>query len=177
MKKIKRGYHYLFYKLYKSVEHTSELGGGRFWSDWKASLSIDIIIYSIIISLSIYYKIFFGHYIYVSKDNRDVFILVIPVVLFNYFIFHHNSQWKDIVKEFDQLPKEKNKKGGIIVWSIIILIIGNMLFSFYLLFAEAKINQTGPYSPEFISKERIEDSLQKAQQIKNLKKIYGEDKK
>lgn len=38
-----------------------------------------------------------------------------------------------------------------------------MLFSFYLLFAEAKKNQTGPYAPEIVAKERREDSLQKAQ--------------
>jgi len=158
--------------MYKGVEYTSELGGGKFWSDWKASLSMDGIIYFIVISLFIYYKVFFGHNI--SVDNISVFVLVISVVLFNYFVFNHNDRWKDIINEFDKLPKEKNKKGGIIVWSIIVLIIGNMLFSFYLLFAQAKKNQTGPYAPEIVAKEKMEDSLQKAKQIDKLKKIYGE---
>jgi hypothetical protein len=52
-----------------------------------------------------------------------------------------------------------------------------MLFSFYLLFAQAKKKQTGPYAPEFVTQKRREDSLQKAQQIEKLKKIHGENKK
>jgi len=106
-----------------------------------------------------------------------IYIPLIIIIGFNYFTLDFKDYWIKYFKEFDKLPKEKNKKYGMIVWSIIILIIGNMLFSFYLLFAQAKKNQTGPYAPEIVAKEKMEDSLQKAQQIEKLKKIYGEDKK
>jgi len=57
------------------------------------------------------------------------------------------------------------------------LIVGNLIFSFYCLDQKAKENQTGPYASEVLTKKRKKDSLQKAQQIQKLKKIYGEDKK
>ncbi|WP_326983446.1 hypothetical protein VUJ46_02550 [Chryseobacterium sp. MYb264] len=177
MRKINKIYDYFFYKMYKWVEYTSELGGGRFWSDWKASLSMDGIIYFIIISLFIYCKVIFGYTIDINFDNRYVLILVIPVALFNYFVFNHNDRWRRIISTFDELPSKKNVIGGWIVLGIILMIISNLIFSYYLLFSQAKTNQVGPYAPEVVKKERREDSLQKAQQIEKLKKIYGEDKK
>lgn len=50
-------------------------------------------------------------------------------------------------------------------------------YFFILLFRQASKDQVGPYAPEIVAKEKREDSLQKAKQIENLKKIYGEDKK
>ena len=35
--------------------------------------------------------------------------------------------------EFENWPKKKNIRGGIIVWGIIIFIIANLIFSFYLM--------------------------------------------
>ncbi|WP_326983434.1 hypothetical protein VUJ46_02485 [Chryseobacterium sp. MYb264] len=176
MRKINKIYDYFFYKMYKWVEYTSELGGGRFWNDWKASLSMDMLLYFIIMSIFIYYKLFFGHYIYMITYNKNVYILVIPIFLFNYFVFNHNDRWKYIIQKFDHLPKKKNIIGGWKVFIIVLLIISNLIFSFYLLSQQAKQNQTGPYAPEVVKKERKEDSLQKTQQIEKLKKIYGEDK-
>jgi hypothetical protein len=39
--------------------------------------------------------------------------------------------WKDYIKEFDQLPKRKNKIGGWVVFGVLMLIIANMVFAFY----------------------------------------------
>lgn len=170
MEKIKQAYYYLYYKLYKYSQSSI------FPNDFAATIFLYALGIFFFFSLINYYNLFTNTHHEVNKI-LVIIIYFIIIVIPNYFIFHHNSQWKDIVKEFDKLPEEKNKKGGIIVWSIIILIIGNMLFSFYLLFEEAKRNQTGPYAPEIVAKEKREDSLQKAQQVEKLKKIYGEDRK
>lgn len=130
---IKRAYYYFFYKIYKSIEYTSEELGGGFWSDWKASFVLDCCLYFIISSIFIYYKIFFNRFVHLSDNNLDVLLTIIPVALFNYFVFLHKNQWKSIVVEFDKLPKEKNIIGSWIVFGIVLLIIVNLIFSFYLM--------------------------------------------
>jgi hypothetical protein len=125
MKAIKKGYNYLFYKLYKWI------GEDNWWTDWKTALSVDVLIYYIVIAFFIYYKIYFNPFIHLSENNTDIIILVIIVSVPNYFIFHHRDQWKDIVKEFDKLPIPKNIIGGWIVFGVVMLIIANMVFAFY----------------------------------------------
>lgn len=127
MEKLKKGYYYLFYQLYKWYEK----GPSVWWSDWKAALSIDAFILFILLPIFIYYKIYINPYIHLSEGNIDVIIVVLLISIPNYFIFHHREQWKDIVKEFDQLPKHTNKIGGWIVFGVVMLVITNMVFAFY----------------------------------------------
>jgi amino acid transporter len=157
MKKLKNAYHYFYYKIYCAIEYTSNLSGGKFWSDWKAGLVVDVLCFFICFPLFMYYTIFMNNHI--ELGNTVVWIIVLFIVLPNYFIFHHKDQWKTIVNDFDKLPKEKNRKGGVIVWIVIILIICNMLFSYYLLFMQAKQNHTGPYSKEYIEQQKNKDSI------------------
>jgi len=124
-----KAYYYLFYKLYKFWEN----GHFTFWSEWKASISIIVLQIWFILSLFVYYKIFINRYIHLAGDNIEIYLVAIPIWGINYFIFHHHSKWRSIVVEFDKLPQEKNKIGGIIVWSIIILVVVNVIFSFYLM--------------------------------------------
>lgn len=173
MNKIKQAYYYLFYKLYKHAQKSPTI----FPYDFIAGLYLEVLIVFIVLSVTNYYDYITKNFIDFGSGKGLALFFILIVTIPNYFIFYYKDQWKDIVKEFDQLPKEKNKKGSIIVWSVIILIITNMVFSYYLLSMQAKKHHTGPYAPEFVAKERREDSLQKAQQIEKLKKIYGEDKK
>jgi hypothetical protein len=122
---MKKAYYYLFYKLYKWI------GEDNWGTDWKATLIIDILIYFIITASFIYYKIYFNRFIHLSENNADIIILVILVSVPNHFIFNHSDQWKDIVNEFDKLPKRKNKIGGWIVFGVVLLIITNLVFAFY----------------------------------------------
>lgn len=174
---IKKLYYYFFYKIYKSIEYTSENFGGKFLSSFKAGFVMIVLQIWLLLSIGNYYSFITNEDVELSISMPIIYIPLIIIIGFNYFTLDFKDYWIKYFKEFDKLPKEKNKKYGMIVWSIIILIIGNMLFSFYLLFAQAKKNQTGPYAPEIVAKEKMEDSLQKAQQIEKLKKIYGEDKK
>lgn len=177
MIKVKRAYYYVFYKLYRSIIYTSERVGGEFLSDFKAVLAIGALEIWVLVSIFSYYSLISNISLNIDISSPIVIIPLILIFLLNYFSFIHTDVWKEYNKEFDVLPKEKNKKYGMVVWSIIILIICNTIFSYYLLFQRAKRNQTGPFSPLIIAKERREDSLQKAKQIENLKKIYGEEKK
>ncbi|WP_326983437.1 hypothetical protein VUJ46_02500 [Chryseobacterium sp. MYb264] len=170
MERIKKGYYYLFYKLYNHYENSST----PWWSDFKASTSIAALEIWLIISIVNYFLLITGK----TTGNlniRDPYVLIPLILLFliHYFAFINTDIWKKYNNDFDKLSKKKNNTYGIITWCTIIFIIINMIFSFYLLFQRAKHNQTGPYAPEFVKK----DSLQKAQQIEKLKKIYGEDKK
>lgn len=127
MSQIKKAYHYLFYKLYKWYER-----GPSVWlSDWKAVLSIDVLWLFFGISLVVYYTILFDRHLQIGNGYLFLTGYVLLIALPNYFIFHHRDQWKDIVKEFDKLPKRKNKIGGWIVFGIVLLIISNMVFAFY----------------------------------------------
>ncbi len=174
MRKIKRLYYYLFYKLYNHYEDSST----PWWSDFKASVSIGILEIWLLLSILNYFLLISG------KTTGEINIwqpsILIPIVLLfllHYFAFIRNDVWKEYNREFDKLTVENNRRNGIITWSVIFCVIFNTIFSYYLLFERSKKNQTGPYAPEIVTKERIEDSLQKAKQIENLKKIYGEDKK
>jgi hypothetical protein len=59
--------------------------------------------------------------------------MIIIIGLGNYFIFNHADKWKVIVADFNKLPPNKNRIGGVIFWSIFIFIIVSVIFMFYLM--------------------------------------------
>jgi len=129
--KIKRAYYYYFYKIYKSIEYTSEQFGGSFWTDFKAGVvMIALEIWTILLLIN-YYNIFLNRYFHLEK--RTFFFLGFIIIVVNYLAFVHTDIWKEYNKNFDKLPKEVNKKGSWIVFGITIFIIVNLIFSFYLM--------------------------------------------
>ncbi|MET3538131.1 hypothetical protein [Chryseobacterium limigenitum] len=160
MKKIKRAYYYFYYKIYKSIVYTSEMLGGQFLTDFKTIIAIG--------TLEIWLLLSIGNYFLLITEKSSgqltiqqpiVFIPLTIIFVLNYFSFIHIDVWKKYNKEFDELPEELNKKGGIIVWSLVALVVINLIFSYYLLFERAKKNHTGPYSKEYIESQRIKDSI------------------
>jgi purine-cytosine permease-like protein len=121
-------YHYLFYKLYRYYEK----GPSVWWSDWKASLSLIVLEIWLIASILIYYKIFLNPSADIIGSEGSWILLVIIIALIDYFAFHHRDQWKQIVIEFDNLPKRTNRIGGLVVFGFALLIIVNFILSFYL---------------------------------------------
>ena len=59
--------------------------------------------------------------------------MIITITVSNYFIFNYADKWKEIVADFNYLPKNKNRIGGVIFWSIFFLIIASVIFMFYLM--------------------------------------------
>lgn len=127
---IKSAYNYFFYKLYRSFEGAPS----RWLSEWKASLSMDILIVFVLISLSGYYTIFTKKELIPDNYYKLVIWIVgLLIASINYFIFNHRNSWQSIVAKFDRLPNKMNKRGTLVVWSIVLLILLNLIFMYYLL--------------------------------------------
>ncbi|SHG85525.1 hypothetical protein [Chryseobacterium vrystaatense] len=155
---IKKLYYYLFYKLYKFWDYISV---PKFWSNYKASLSIVILEIFIIISCTNYYNILYNSNSGILSNSGWITIVMLLVVV-DYYVFHSKDQWNHIIIEFDESCSGKNKIYSILAWGLILLVISNMIFSFYCLNLKAKKEETGPYAKEYIEKKRIEDSLDAA---------------
>jgi hypothetical protein len=128
--KLKLGYYYFFYKLYKFF-----LNGPSNWlSDWKAGISM--------LALEIWLGISIVGYISIAlkKDifpnDRFHFSIIAPFVLLvaiKYIFFLHDDTWKEYAQMFDRWPKRKNRAGTIVVWGIVLLIVANLIFMYYLM--------------------------------------------
>ncbi len=126
---LKDAYHYLFYKFYKLFAN----GPASWLGDWKAELIIDVLLFFVIFSGIIYYTIYFNPYLNLGDRKYIVLFFVLTICVPNYLIFHHQDQWKGIVKKFDKLPRRKHIIGGVIVYSIVVLVIVNLIVAFYLM--------------------------------------------
>lgn len=133
MEILKKMYYYFFYKIYCSIEYTSELSGGKFLSAFKASLVMIALEIWILISLGAYYAFSTKTAVELSISQPIVIIPLVIIVGFNYFTFDYTDIWKNYNKEFEKLPKKKNQIGGWIVFDFVLFVISNLIFSFYLM--------------------------------------------
>lgn len=124
-----RVYYYLFYKLYKFWDKISI---PRFWTDFKAGVSIIALEIWILFSIFNSYSIIKNEKIDIEFTNPIIILPLIFIFILNYLCFVHSDKWKEYNEEFDKLPRKKNIIGGIIVWTIIILITVGFWTSAYL---------------------------------------------
>lgn len=127
MNNIKQAYYYFFYTLYKRSEKSSTL----FPYNFISSLYIIILQIFLIGSFTNYYNIIF-HTDSAILSNKVWITIVAILVIIDYLIFHYKNQWKDIVINFDKLSQEHHRKYKRIVYIITLIIISNLIFSFYL---------------------------------------------
>jgi hypothetical protein len=123
-------YSYFFYKIYKFWEAASV---PKFWSDWKAGLSLDILEMFLALSGICFYSVVTKNKIDSTDDALIALIFIVLIVVPNYLLFNHQQQWKEMVQEFDRWPPRKNMIGTVIVWGVVFAIIGNLIFAFYLM--------------------------------------------
>ena len=133
MKKIKKAYYYIFYKIYKSIIYTSEMVGGEFWTDFKTGIALLALELLFLGSFLNYYSIIINERLDISITSPIILIPLIILFVINYFSFIHTDIWKEYNKQFDKLPEEKNRKGTIVVWIIAIFILINFFGSAYYL--------------------------------------------
>jgi uncharacterized protein YjeT (DUF2065 family) len=129
---VKKAYYYLYYKLYRLFEWTAT---SPWWSEWKALAVIDLLGFMIAFSFLTYYNIFVDRNLIVGHGPVKVIslaVFILGIVLPNFLIFTYRDQWKNIAAKFDQLPKLKNRIGSLIVFGVIVLILANLIYSFYL---------------------------------------------
>ena len=117
-----KAYQYLFYKLYKFFETSTY---SRWWSEWKAYISILALSIWLYFAIDTSYHFFFNVPVKSSDTSIDLSTVIFGIIvgIINWLLFEYQDKWRVIVKEFDKLPKQKNKIGGFIVWTIIVLII------------------------------------------------------
>lgn len=127
---IGKAYSYLFYKLYKFWEWAST---PKFWSNWKAELTIDVLEILLGFSLVSYYTAITKSWVNFLNNSYSVLFYIVIIAIPNHYFFHHRIEWKETVKEFDQWPERKNQIGSIIVGMTVAAVIANFIFAFYLL--------------------------------------------
>ncbi len=115
-----KAYYYFFYHLYKFWEWISY---PKFWSDFKATVSIGVLEVWIFYSILNYYSFITKTQIKLSNTDPLIILMGAVIIGLNYFLFIHTNKWKEYNAKFDKLPKKKNIIGGVIVWVIMILII------------------------------------------------------
>lgn len=133
MEKLKFYYLYFYYKIYNSIEYTSKLLGGAFLSEMKAGIVLIALEFWLVLSAYNYYTVITNNNLHLSINKPIVFIPIFIIVSLKIYFFTDTKKWKIYKKEFDGLPPSYNKKGAIIVTTISLLIITNLIFSFYLL--------------------------------------------
>jgi hypothetical protein len=132
MKFIKKSYYYFFYKIYRSIEYTSELSGGKFLTSFKAGAVMIALEIWILVSLGAYYAIYTKTFIELSI-SMPIAYLPLLIIAFNYLTIEYKDNWKQYNIEFANYSKKKDQIGGWIVFGIILFIICNFIFSFYLM--------------------------------------------
>ncbi|WP_419868725.1 hypothetical protein [Chryseobacterium sp. CT-SW4] len=133
MEKIKKYYHYFYYKWYKLIEYTSRELGGAFLTDFKATIAMMALEIWIMISIYAYYSVITKQNLHLSLKNPLVYIPFSIIVLLKWRNFTNKNQWENYHKAFDELPKDVNKKGDWIVFGISVFIFFNFIFSIYLM--------------------------------------------
>lgn len=133
MKVIQKSYYYFFYKIYRSIDYTSGSFGGEILMLSKAGLVMLALEAWIILSLGNYYTVYSKMFIELSISMPTVYIPAIIVFAFNYYTLDYKNNWRKYNVEFANYSKKKNRIGGWIVFGIILFIICNLIFSFYLM--------------------------------------------
>ncbi|PTX15237.1 hypothetical protein C8N40_108129 [Pontibacter mucosus] len=130
---IREAFFYLYYRLYRY--YTSDL----FWvanrgAHWRASFSIKVLQIWLLLSLIVYYKVYTKYDLIPNQLLAPALCIVVFLLTgLNYYILEHKRPWKKYFREFDKWPKHKNRIGAVLVFLLVLLILGNMIFSFYLM--------------------------------------------
>jgi hypothetical protein len=102
-------------------------------SSWKASFSLMVLEIWTFLSI-INYISFLTKRIF--SDEFLVFVCISFVLassLHKFFTFENKNKWRIYIREFSKLSPRKNRQGTFIIWIFILLLICNLIFSFYLL--------------------------------------------
>jgi len=124
---VKKIYYYTFYRLYKLAKKSST----PLPADFVAGVSLVALMVWFTLSILIYYNVLIDRYFNLEKIY--IIIIAITISILNIYLLVVNNAWKEYNRRFDDLPMKTNRKGGWIVFGIIVFIIVNLIFSFYLM--------------------------------------------
>ena len=122
-------YYYLFYKFYKLFAAFKP-------KIWPADMSAVTVVLSleicILFSLSNYYDVFIKRQEDLEFLSLKILIPFILILAIKWLAFWRNDKWKDYVSKFDQWSENENSRGTQAVVLLTIIIIANLILSFYL---------------------------------------------
>lgn len=123
---IKKAYYFLFYKFYQ----LGEMSPSIFPSDYIAVVVILWLEMMFLFSLKIYYREFINpNDDFVLVSVQTICTLSILVVLKYFAFLQDNAKWKKYIKEFDQLPEDKNDTGTATVIGVVLFVIINLVIA------------------------------------------------
>ena len=117
---------YIYYKIYKSVEYVSK---PPFWSDAKATFALIVLELFLLSSGLMYYRAFFDPQTLIVKQKLTWVIMLGLLIIPNSYRYYNKDYYKEVIKKYDSLPKEKNLRGSIWVTIIILLVITNFFIA------------------------------------------------
>ena len=117
-----KAYQYFFYKLYRFYETSTY---SKWWSEWKAYVSMLALSIWLYLALETSYHYFYNIPMKSSDTNTYSTMIIFSsiIAIINWLLFEYKDKWKNIVSEFDKLEKKENRISGIVVWIVIISII------------------------------------------------------
>lgn len=123
-------YKYIFFVLYKLVAKSSTV----FPKDFVVCVCyLVLILWGSGSLMNELYVITQERILPVQLEWKHYLIILLPPILFIWYVFLYNNKWSIIVQSIeDQIP-ETRKKYTIIAWVIIALIVVNFFSSIYLL--------------------------------------------
>lgn len=128
MTAIQKYYDYLFFTFYRFWEKAPS----KWWSDWKAMLTIDFLKIFILSGI-------FGYTLYFTKLNlipeTPVIPIIIGLLLFgtDYYYFIYGDKWKKRIRKFENIEARRDRIGIILIVTIIIIAIIFLIYSYYLM--------------------------------------------
>ena len=123
-------YYYFFYTFYKFWDYVSV---PKFLTHFKSTVSISVLEIFLFLSFIAYYSIFSKTAHNLNLKMPIVFLPLLLIFLLNYLCFIHTTKWKEYFAKFERWPRSKNNMGAFFVGIFTLLIIVNMIYSFYLM--------------------------------------------
>jgi hypothetical protein len=125
---LKEMYYYLFYKLYKFNEAVDS----TFSNKMKAEIMIVALEIWLLFTLFNYGDFLFHEHNKLAFFSFKILFPLSAILAIKWFAFIRDNTWKHYIEEFDNWPKDKNKRGTWIVTGLVIFIIANFIFSHYI---------------------------------------------
>jgi len=128
--KLKEAYYYLFYKLFRFWSLNSNL----FMSaEFRAQIVMIWLEVALVVSVQSYICILTHHRFRLTIWHPLMLIPFVIIITLKLYLFTFSDRWRVYNERFNKWTRRQNIIGGIIVYSVILLIIGNLFFSIELL--------------------------------------------
>jgi hypothetical protein len=119
-------YYYFFYKIYNFFKDITPVNRGKKYQAVSAIISFELFF---IFSLFNYHDVLFWQYTETTFFSYAVLIPLAIIIFINWFLFSRNDDWIKYIEKFDNYSIDKNRKGGWIVFVIIVFIVANFIIS------------------------------------------------